>query len=415
MSRIKSIAPSPGWSRLCLSLPESFHTSRITTSNVISILNESTRKARACQDTILTLLPHHFLPPFLHPRQNSMKTVVMEREQEEMQFLGVFGIYKEACKIIFSWRKIFSQITLALILPLSLISLAQIEVSNVLSGKIINDKVELLGTEAGTKRYNILSDHISSEVAYFWLFEVACLILGLIFFLLSTAAVVYTIASIYTGREVSFKKVMSVVPKVWKRLMVTFMSIFVAFFAYSVVAILVSLVVLIIASFVFIGFPYLKVFYSFGIVLLVLFFMGIVYMTIVWQLSYAVSVLEEARGFKAMTKSRALIKGKMWTAIIIFSMLNLSSVVIHMAFQNLVVQAVSMNTATRVLYGVVCLLMFLGLFLFGLVIQTVIYFVCKSNHHENIEKSALSDHLDVYHKEYAPLNSKDVQLEQSYV
>lgn len=344
-----------------------------------------------------------------------MKTVVMEREQEEMQFLGVFGIYKEACKIIFSWRKIFSQITLALILPLSLISLAQIEVSNVLSGKIINDKVELLGTEAGTKRYNILSDHISSEVAYFWLFEVAYLILSLIFSLLSTAAVVYTIASIYTGREVSFKKVMSVVPKVWKRLMVTFMSIFVAFFAYSVVAILVSLVVLIIASFVFIGFPYLKVFYSFGIVLLVLFFMGIVYMTIVWQLSYAVSVLEEARGFKAMTKSRALIKGKMWTAIIIFSMLNLSSVVIHMAFQNLVVQAVSMNTATRVLYGVVCLLMFLGLFLFGLVIQTVIYFVCKSNHHENIEKSALSDHLDVYHKEYAPLNSKDVQLEQSYV
>ena len=199
------------------------------------------------------------------------------------------------------------------------------------------------------------------------------------------------------------------------RLMVTFLSIFVAFFAYSIVAILVSSLVLIIASFVFIGFPYLKVFYSFGIVLLVLFFMGIVYMTIVWQLAGAVSVLEEACGFKAMTKSRALIKGKMWTARIIFLELNSSSAVICMAFQNLVVHGVSMNTATRVLFGVICLSLFLGLILFGLVIQTVIYFVCKSNHHENIEKSALSDHLDVYHEEYAPLNSKDVQLEQSYV
>jgi hypothetical protein len=174
----------------------------------------------------------------------------MEREQEEMQFLGVFGIYKEAYKIIFSWKKIFSQITLALILPLTLISLAQIEVSNVLSGKVINNKAELLGTEAGTKRYNKLSHHISSELAYFWLFEVAYLILSLIFSLLSTAAVVNTIASIYTDREVSFKKVMSVVPKVWKRLMVTFLSIFVAFFAYNAVAILVFSLVFI-AWFVF--------------------------------------------------------------------------------------------------------------------------------------------------------------------
>lgn len=48
----------------------------------------------------------------------------------------------------------------------------------------------------------------------------------------------------------SFKKVMSVVPKVWKRLMVTFLSIFVAFFAYNAVAILVFSLVFI-AWFVF--------------------------------------------------------------------------------------------------------------------------------------------------------------------
>uniref|UniRef100_A0A6N2MMF1 Phytocyanin domain-containing protein n=1 Tax=Salix viminalis TaxID=40686 RepID=A0A6N2MMF1_SALVM len=148
-------------------------------------------------------------------KNNSIKTMVMERKQEEMQFLGVLGIYQEAYKIIFSSTKIFSQITLALILPLSFILLAQIEVSNVFSGEIMNNFVELLGTEAGTERYNKISDHISSEFAYFWLFKVAHLILSLVFSLLSNAAVVYTIASIYAGREVSFKKVMSAVPKRW--------------------------------------------------------------------------------------------------------------------------------------------------------------------------------------------------------
>ncbi|KAJ6391774.1 hypothetical protein OIU77_025687 [Salix suchowensis] len=188
--------------------------------------------------------------------------MVMERKQEEMQFLGVFGIFQEAYKIIFSCRKIFRQITLALILPLQFIVLAQIEVTNVLFGKIINNEVELLGTEAGTKRYNQLSDHISSEFAYLCLFKVAYSILCVVFSLLSTAAVVYTIASIYAGREVSFKKVMSAVPKVWKRLMVTFLSIFVALLAYVAVAILVSSLVFM-ACFIFIGFSNLKVLYSF--------------------------------------------------------------------------------------------------------------------------------------------------------
>ncbi|KAJ6337297.1 hypothetical protein OIU76_007056 [Salix suchowensis] len=343
--------------------------------------------------------------------KNSIKTMVMERKQEEMQFLGVFGIFQEAYKIIFSCRKIFRQITLALILPLQFIVLAQIEVTNVLFGKIINNEVELLGTEAGTKRYNQLSDHISSEFAYLCLFKVAYSILCVLFSLLSTAAVVYTIASIYAGREVSFKKVMSAVPKVWKRLMVTFLSIFVALLAYVAVAILVSSLVFM-ACFIFIGFSNLKVLYSFGIVLLVLYLMGFLYLTIIWQLASTVSVLEEVCGFKAMTKSRALIKGKMWTALIIFFNLTITSAVVNMAFQNLAVHGVSMNMAGRVFLGVICSALFLGLFLFGFVTQTVIYFVCKSNHHENIEKSALSDHLEAYHGEYAPLKSKDLQLEQ---
>lgn len=325
-----------------------------------------------------------------------------------MQFLGLFGVYKEACKIIFSWKKIFGQITLALILPLSFIYLTHMEVSEVLFSKIIHNEVVLDETRADTPKYNRLSDHLTTEWTTFWLFKAAYFTFLLIFSLLSTSAVVYTIACIYTGREVTFKKVMSVVPKVWKRLMITFLCTFIAFFAYNVVALLVLISWLL---FLQSSTVYLSIFW----VLFALYLAGFVYMTIVWQLASVVTVLEDSCGVGAMVKSKALLKGKMWVAAIVFLMLNVSSILIQVAFERLVVRGESLGNFCRVAYGIMCFLLLFKLILFGLVIQTVIYFVCKSYHHENIDKSALSDHLEVYLGDYVPLKAKDVQLEQFYV
>ncbi|PON60846.1 polyadenylate-binding protein 1-B-binding protein [Parasponia andersonii] len=331
----------------------------------------------------------------------------MDIEQEEMQFLGVFDIFKEAYKIILTWRKIFSQITLTLIFPLSLLILIHIEVSDILFRKIIHNEIDLDETQVGTPKYNKLSDLISSEWTYLWLFKAAYFTFLLIFSLLSTSAVVYTVASVFTARELSFKKVMSVVPKVWKRLMVTFLWTFLAFFAYNVVAMILLIVVFVIMG---------AVSYYLGIgtlvVLGVSYVGGFIYLGLVWQLASVVSVLEDARGIQAMNKSKALMKGKMWTAIFIFGILTVLSFVIQFAFQKLVVHGWSFGELDRICYGILSLLVFVKLMLFGLVIQTILYFVCKSFHHENIDKSALSDHLEVYLLgEYVPLKAKDVQLE----
>ncbi|XWS15208.1 hypothetical protein CRYUN_Cryun35bG0074800 [Craigia yunnanensis] len=334
---------------------------------------------------------------------------MMDREQEEMQFLGFFGIYKESFKVIFAWRKIFSKITLSLILPLSFIYLVQMEVSSLFFRKIIHNEIELVHTRSGTPKYGKLSDLISNEWAYFWLFKAAYFTLVLIFSLLSTAAVVYTIACIYTARELTFKKVMSVVPKVWKRLMVTFLCIFVAMFFYNVgaAAVLVIWAISVGASDMGI---------AFFVVLLLLYFMGFLYLTIIWHLASIVSVLEEAYGLEAMVKSKNLIKGKLWVAIVIFLILNIVLGIILFAFQRLVVHGSTLGMASRVVCAIICFLLLSKTILFGLVIQTVIYFVCKSYHHENIDKSALSDHLEVYLLgEYVPLKAKDVQLEQYHV
>ncbi|GLU16617.1 hypothetical protein SLE2022_330420 [Rubroshorea leprosula] len=330
----------------------------------------------------------------------------MDMEQEEIQFLGLFGIYKESYKLIFSFWKIFTKITLTLILPLSFIYLAHMEVSDFLKRRIWLTEVRLDNTQVGTSRYHKLSDLLSTERDYFILFKVVYFIFYLILSLLSTSAVVYTVACIYTTRNLTFRNVMSVVPKVWKRLMITFLYTFVAMFAYTVTTI--SVIVSIAYFLEDMAGPLL-------VLTLILYLIGFIYLTVVWNLACVISVLEESYGLQAMIKSRTLIKGKILIAMAICVMLNLPLFFVQSMFQRLVVHGDwrSVGMVDRVCYAILCFLVLSMLNLFGLVIQTVIYFVCKSYHHENIDKIALSNHLEVYLlAEYVPLKSKDVQLEE---
>lgn len=328
----------------------------------------------------------------------------MYLDQDDMQFLGFCGVYTEAYKIIFSWRKIFSQITLALIAPLSFIFLAHMEVSHLIFRKIIHNAYELDNAQYGSPQYHKIKNTLSSEVKYLWLFKFVYFTFLLIFSLLSTSAVVYTVACIYTAREVTFRKVMTVVPKVWKRLMVTFFCTFLIIVIYNLIAVLTFIIWAVTLGSKDVG-------AIFFLILLIIYLVGFVYLSIVWQLACVISVLEDVYGFRAMKKSKALIKGKLSVAAATFFKLNLSLVVIQIAFQLLVVHGRS-RMVNRVAYGILCLLLLFKLILFGLVVQTVIYFVCKSYHHENIDKSSLSDHLEVYLGEYEPLKAKDVQLQK---
>ncbi|KVH99636.1 uncharacterized protein LOC112514472 [Cynara cardunculus var. scolymus] len=332
----------------------------------------------------------------------------MDREQEQMQFLGLFGIFKESFKVIISWRKIFTQITLTLILPLTFIFLADLEISNLLFRDIVHTSYEKNFSRPGTKRYNNLSDALSSEWITLLLFKVVYFTILLILSLLSTAAVVYTIASIYTGRDFTFRTVLTIVPKVWKRLVVTFLCMFAAIFVYNFITVVILAIDLVAFSNTAFGIIF---FY----VVLAVYVIGFVYLTVVWHLASVVSVLESSYGIKAMAKSKDLIKGNRTVAVSIFFMLNLSFYLIHYLFEHLVVHGRSLQVWKRVGFGVVSFVLLLTLFLCGLVIQTVLYLVCKSYHHENIDKGDLSNHLESYLGEYEPLSGKDVQLEQYHV
>ena len=337
----------------------------------------------------------------------------MEVQQQEMKSLGVFDIYREAYKIILSRRKIFTQITFALILPLSFISLAHTLLSNTLFPKITDqNQKDLAETQVPNSNYANIFDLLSSISASYWVLQAAYTIFSFILSLLSTSAIVYTMACIYSGREVTFKLVMSVVPKVWKRLMVTFFTIFLALCTYHVVAFLVLALVAVLIVF---G-PNTNVGLVILSVVVVLYLMGFLYMSIVWQLASTISVLEDSCGFQAMKKSNQLIRGKVGMATFIFLKLGLVYYMLHKALERVVLQGEPLGMVNRVAFANVCLSLLSLLSLFERVIQTVIYFVCKSHHHENIDKLALSDHLQVYTQDYyIPLKGDNLQLKQFYV
>ncbi|KAL1820207.1 hypothetical protein ACET3Z_015076 [Daucus carota] len=312
----------------------------------------------------------------------------MERTQEDMKLLGVFGIYREGHKIMAPSRKIFNQITLAFILPLCLIFLAQIQIS-----KILFQRIEF-------HRYRD-NRNTSSDWAVYVLFKLAYFTFLCIFSLLSTSAVVYSIACIYANREISFKRVMAVVPQVWKRLMVTFIVTYVLNFVYTVVAAVTMILCLSIdnSSAVILFF-----------VLLIIYIIGFIYLTIVWQLAGVVTVLEESYGLKAMNKSRNLIKGKFWVALAIFFKLLLVFGGIQFVFYVFVVYGFFWEMWKRVLLGMLCLAVLVPVILYGLVLQTIIYFVCKAHHNETIDKPTLSKRLGEYERLLDDTN--EVQLEK---
>ncbi|KAH9317308.1 hypothetical protein KI387_019077, partial [Taxus chinensis] len=313
----------------------------------------------------------------------------MERDLDELQLLDAFGIVAEAFKILRSATKLLAAITVTLLLPLSFPILVQSLFSQPLLNKIAMNKL-LLGIEAGNSAQEKTLHNLHSEEAKLFLIVPVYKIITMAFSLMATSAVVYTVASIYTSSEVSYTRIMSVVPRVWKRLMVTFLWYFIIVFVYYV-AVLCALMLLILLS----GVLRLKsgTLFLGAFVFAIVAFSIHVYISMVWQVASAVSVVEESYGLAAMKRSRDLIKGKRDTAL---TLNILYGVVVGVIAGFLSYQVSGGRGQVMSVEGIVGVLLQCFVDLIALLTHSVFYFVSKSCHREAIDNSALSNHLDGY-------------------
>ncbi|VAI76514.1 unnamed protein product [Triticum turgidum subsp. durum] len=271
----------------------------------------------------------------------------MECEPEELQFLGPVGIYRESVAILRAHRPLYARIAAAFVLPLSALFLAHITISHALFSTINSDDSALESSAPGTASQQRILQRLGADWAALVLF--------------------------------AYHFVFAVV----------FIALLVAVDNGSTLAGLLAFVVI------------------------VAYLVGLVYLSVVWHLASVVSVLEDYKGFQAMRKSKALIQGKLWTVVIIFVTLNIVFVVVEFAFRAWIVQGArhGLGAGGRLLLGLVILAALCSVVMVALVVQTVVYLVCKSYHHESIDKSNISDHLEVYLGDYVPLKASDVQMQ----
>ncbi|KAE9600930.1 hypothetical protein Lalb_Chr13g0292271 [Lupinus albus] len=175
---------------------------------------------------------------------------------------------------------------------------------------------------------------------------------------------------------------------VFKRLFMTFLYVTLLMFAYNFIFV-ISLFLLIIAIYT----DNSSLFFFSIVAILLLFLVVHVYITALWHLASVVSVLEPVYGYAAMKKSYDLLKGRVKYAAILVCVYLVICGVIGGVFSGVVVHGGDS-------YGVFA----------RIVVGGVFYYVCKSYHHQGIDKSALHDHLGGYLGEYVPLKSS-IQME----
>ncbi|CAF2229350.1 hypothetical protein YC2023_094729 [Brassica napus] len=281
----------------------------------------------------------------------------MDLQPEELQFLTIPQLLQESISIKKRSPRTFYLITLSLIFPLSFAILAHSLFTQPILAKL--DSSDPPNSDRSRHDWTVLLT-----------FQFSYLIFLFSFSLLSTAAVVFTVASLYTGKPVSFSSTITAMPS-----------------------------------------PNVGLAIIAGVIVSVLYFGVHVYFTALWHLGSVVSVLEPVYGLAAMRKAYELLKGKTRMAMVLVFVYLLLCAVIGGAFGGIVVHGGGkFGTLTRTLVGGLLVGLLVMVNLVGLLVQSVFYYVCKSYHHQTIDKTVLYDHLGGYLGEYVPLKS-NIQLE----
>ncbi|KAI3717156.1 hypothetical protein L1987_68576 [Smallanthus sonchifolius] len=330
----------------------------------------------------------------IHTRSESTSYLLhqsaMDLPPDELQFLSATDILKQSTSIPKQSPQTFYLITLTLIFPLSFAILAH----SLFTHPLITQIQDPHGSH-------------TSQWTKLLIFQFCYLIFLFIFSLLSTAAVVFTVASLYTAKPVSFSATLSAIPSVFKRLFITFLWVGLTMVIYNIV--FLGFVVLLLIAIDTQNF----ILFLFSLIVVFLLFLVVhSYINAIWHLASVVSVLEPVYGFAAMRKSFEILKGRARMGSVMVFVYFVVCGAINAVFGSVVVHGgeYGYGVFARIVVGGFLVGVLVVVNLVGFLVQSVFYYVCKSYHHQGIDKSALYDHLGGYLGEYVPLKSS-VQME----
>ncbi|KAH7428791.1 hypothetical protein KP509_09G017800 [Ceratopteris richardii] len=268
---------------------------------------------------------------------------------EQLQFLSRWGLVRESVKVI---RFGYSLIT------------------EPIANSIIMDQFNLTFARPHPEiEEGINVEDVHRELGKLLKLTVAFLVASVAFFPLSTSAIAYSVACIYSENITSYKKVLNFLQRVWKRLMITFFWAMLMIFMSGFLSTILILILAAMLALIFQGSQVVIIVVVCAAMVGLL--VGAIYLSCVWRLASV---------------------GKRSVACRIYFMYSILALLISLGFRMSVVQARSSGVMRRSVFGCV----------FILLIQ-FFYFACKAHHHESIDSLQLLEHTGSYLGENVPL------------
>ncbi|GJX13930.1 hypothetical protein Tco_0205688 [Tanacetum coccineum] len=291
-----------------------------------------------------------------------------------MKHIGILGTIIPSLKTLFKFKKIFTQLTLTLILPLVIIFLTNIDITNRFYHYNVYNPYQMLfhcyfiyitydGSYGGA--YHKAGQPTYSHVLLFiHLFSILMIAL---FYILTTITIVYTITA---KDDVTYYKALKVTLKMWERLADTFHKMLTSMEIYTVIV------------YIFCKSIIMHKTIAFYFVFMVVYILGYLYLSVVWQLASVISVVEEScYGLRSVKKAMKLVKGNMLAACMVsLAMYVLIGSVVFIYTALVVYNGAELVLMLRMIVGIVCGVLLMVVFLFNMVIHTNLYLVCKRSH-----------------------------------
>jgi hypothetical protein len=325
----------------------------------------------------------------------------MELATQDLAALGAADLIRVSATIPRAAPRTFALLTACLVFPLSFAILAH----SLFTHPILR-RIKTSDYTAGAAQWAALFGYQFLYLIFLFTFS-----------LLSTAAAVFTVASLYAAKPASIASSLSALPTILPRLLRTFLWVSLLMFSYNAVFVVI-LILLIVAlgpspssstppslSFLLLA------------VLIVLVFLAIhVYISALWHLASVISVLEPICGLAAMSKSRQLLQGRTTLAAALVVSYFAACGVTAGLFLSAVVKgrgeegSLGLSLPGKILVGAVMVCILVIVNLLGLLVQSVFYYACKAYHNQQIDRTQLYEHLGGYLGEYVPLKS-NIQME----
>lgn len=321
---------------------------------------------------------HHLLP-YRFPKSLNM--------EQRFNSLTALEILRETIRILRFNSSGFLVIAALLICPVSTILLSDAFVDQSVVGKL-SFRFRLVAETSGLPKSdftNLVCRKLSESV----LSLTFCFPYLITLWLFGKAAIVHSVAGTYAGKTLTIAKFITMIRKIWKRVMLTYIWVCIAII--GCIAVFLLLLVIVVNMAVSMGICSNCAIYAvlgLGVFFSVLF----AHTLIICNLANVISIFEDCRGLAALFRSMHLIKGRTQVGLMIILGIAIGTAFVESLYEYRVKSLTYGDVYSRMWEGPLLIIMYTFVVLIDAMMSCIFYFTCKCSSLESFDSHSLLEH-----------------------